>query len=316
MFNLKTNKTHILFILTVIFIAATVAGNCQSYSSLGDYEIYSLGNDDQFKPIPRKPKSIFKNTPKNALNADGLVGYFVSETADRLEPDQLILGFKYKFRELTSNKGTSFHSTEDGEVSTFEGNVTWVGKWAEWALTIPLHDWNLNATKTFGGYPKNNTGMGNMRLGWKATYLPDQSYYRFAYGAVMTITTGNPDSMLPTGTKTSDEIKLFGCVTTMETDRAAANLELGTIIDSEGDDDRFIYRLGMAYEATKHASLIGEVAGEVQGGDDKDTLDLVMGIRLAPTEKIKLELVYHKNLRTYREYGWDDQLQIGTTFMW
>jgi hypothetical protein len=155
-----------------------------------------------------------------------------------------------------------------------------------------------------------------MRIGWKATYLPDKSYYRFAYGAMATVTTGNPEKMLPAGSKNSDELKLFGCITTKETDRATANLELGGVIDSESEDDRFLYRGGLSYEATDHVSLIGELAGEIVGGDDKDSLDMVLGMRFAISETWNLEFAYYKNLRTYREYGWDDQFQAGYTIQW
>ncbi|MDD2997476.1 MAG: hypothetical protein EOM80_08485 [Erysipelotrichia bacterium] len=281
--------------------------------SFSDYEIYSLSD---YKTQAKPDKSVLKPSPRNAINDEGMGGFFISNTADKMEPGQMVLSSRYKYHELTSSRGTSFHSTESGSVSSFETSINWVGDWAEWAITVPLHKWELSAPRTFGGYASENSGLGNMKLGWKATYLRDHSYYRFAYGAMMSITTGNPDRMLPAGSKNSDELKLFGCVTTNETDRASANLELGTIIDSEGEDDRFLYRLGMSYEATEHASIIGEIAGEVLGGDDKDTLDLVIGIRLAPTSTLTLELAYYRNLRTYRLYGWDDQLQAGYTLKW
>ncbi|PKL45733.1 MAG: hypothetical protein CVV41_01655 [Candidatus Riflebacteria bacterium HGW-Riflebacteria-1] len=290
-----------------------VASKAMAYDASG-YEIYSMA--DYTPPAVTVARTVLKPSPRNAINSDGMGGFFVGNTADLFDPEQLILSSRYKYHKLTSTRGIGLHSSEDGSVSTFESSLTWVGKWAEWAVTVPLHDWDLSAPRTFGGYAQSNTGMGNMRLGWKATYLPDKSYYRFAYGAVMGITTGNPARMLPAGSKNSDELKLFGCVTTSETDRATANLELGAVIDSESDDDRFLYRLGMSYEATKHVSLIGEVTGEVLGGDDKDTMDLVMGIRVQPTTTWTLEFVYYKNLRTYRDYGWDDQLQAGYTLRW
>lgn len=304
----------ILLITIAIVIAASPIASAQSFN-YGDYEIYSVS--DSKIPAPKtETSSIFKRSPRNALNSDGLGGFFVANTADLLEKQQLLLGMRYKYHKLSSSKGMAFHSTESGSVSTLETTVNWAGRWAEWAVTVPLHDWDLSAPRTFGGYAESNSGLGNMKLGWKATYLRDYSYYRFAYGALMTITTGNPDRMMPAGSRNSDEMKLYGCVTTNETDRATANLELGTIIDSEGEDDRFIYRLGMSYEATKHVSLIGEIVGEILGGDDKDTMDLVLGTRLAGTETFTLELVYYKNLRTFRTYGWDDQLQIGYTLKW
>lgn len=301
----------LLVLATVILVNPVWA---QSYNNYSDYEIYSIG--DYKAPQPAKSKSLLKSSPRNAINSDGLGGFFVSNTADLLDPLQMILSMRYKYHELTSSKGKGFHPTESGSVSTLETTVNWVGRWAEWAVTVPLHDWDMSAPRTFGGYAKSDSGLGNMKLSWKATYLPDRSYYRFAYGAMTTITTGNPDKMLPSGSKSSDELKLFGCVTTRETDRATANLELGTVIDSESDDNRFLYRLGISYEATEHVSLIGEMVGEVLGGDDKDTLDMVLGIRLAATETFNLEFVYYKNLRTYRDYGWNDQLQLGYTLKW
>jgi hypothetical protein len=72
----------------------------------------------------------------------------------------------------------------------------------------------------------------------------------------------------------------------------------------------------MSYEATDHVSLIGELAGEILGGDDKDSLDLVLGMRFGISETWNLELAYFKNLRTHREYGWDDQFQAGYSIRW
>lgn len=306
--------SRVIGLLVLIMCISASANGAGSYGSgFSDYEIYSLGSSE-VQPV--KPRSVLRTSPRNAINGDGLGGFFVANTADKFAPDQIILSSRYRYHKLTSTQGTSFHSTESGSVSTFETSVNWVGKWAEWAVTVPLHDWELTAPRTFGGYASSNSGLGNMKLGWKATYLRDHSYYRFAYGAVTTITTGNPDRMLPAGSKNSDEMKLFGCVTTNETDRASGNLELGAIIDSEGEDDRFLYRMGLSYEATPHVSLIGEIAGEVLGGDDKDTLDMVVGVRLAGTEAFTLELAYYRNLRTFRVYGWDDQLQAGYTLKW
>ncbi len=303
-----------VIVLTLMLLIQSFATAATKYNpAFSDYEIYSLGD---YAPKPAKPFGVLKPSPRNAINGDGLGGFFVATTADKFEPDQIILSSRYKYHKLSSTLGTSFHSTEKGSVSTFESSVNWVGKWAEWSVTVPVHDWDLSAPRTFGGYADSNTGLGNMKLGWKATYLRDHSYYRFAYGAVTTVTTGNPDSMLPAGSKNSDELKLFGCVTTSETDRATGNLELGTIIDSEGEDDRFLYRMGMSYEATEHVSVIGEVAGEVLGGDDKDTLDMVLGVRVAPNATFSLEFAWYRNLRTYRLYGWDDQLQAGYTLRW
>lgn len=307
----RINRTILLLLLVVLLSLPTHAA--VTFDPAG-YEIYSMA--DYSPPVVTRARTLLKPSPRNAINSEGMGGFFVSNTADLFEPEQIILSSRYKYHELTSSRGISMHSNESGSVSTFESSLTWIGKWAEWAVTVPIHDWDLNATRTFGGYARSNTGIGNMRLGWKATYLPDKSYYRFAYGAMMAITTGNPANMLPAGSKNSDELKLFGCVTTSETDRATANLELGAIIDSESDDDRFLYRMGMSYEALTHVSLIGELVGEVLGGDDKDTMDLVMGFRVQPTSTWTLEFVYYKNLRTYRDYGWDEQLQAGYTLRW
>lgn len=307
----RINRTILLLLLGVLLSLPTHAA--VTFDPAG-YEIYSMA--DYSPPVVTRARTLLKPSPRNAINSEGMGGFFVANTADLFEPEQIILSSRYKYHELTSSRGISMHSNESGSVSTFESSLTWIGKWAEWAVTVPIHDWDLNATRTFGGYARSNTGIGNMRLGWKATYLPDKSYYRFAYGAMMAITTGNPANMLPAGSKNSDELKLFGCVTTSETDRATANLELGAIIDSESDDDRFLYRMGMSYEALTHVSLIGELVGEVLGGDDKDTMDLVMGFRVQPTSTWTLEFVYYKNLRTYRDYGWDEQLQAGYTLRW
>lgn len=312
-YNHRIFGNHSGRIIALMILAAMLLPG-MTFAQYADYEIYSIG--DYKAPQPVKSKTLLKPSPRNAINDDGLGGFFVSNTADLLDPEQMVLSMRYKYHKLSSNLGTGFHSAESGSVSTIESTLNWVGRWAEWAVTVPLHDWDLSAPRTFGGYATSNSGLGNMKLGWKATYLPDRSYYRFAYGAMTTITTGNPDRMLPAGSKNSDEMKLFGCVTTRETDRATGNLELGTIIDSEAEDNRFLYRLGLSYEATEHASVIGEIVGEVLGGDDKDTLDMVIGIRFAATETFNLEFVYYKNLRTYRTYGWDDQLQVGYTLKW
>jgi len=43
---------------------------------------------------------------------------------------------------------------------------------------------------------------------------------------------------------------------------------------------------------------------------------MILGIRLAPGEKFTLEFAWYRNLRTYRNYGWDDQLQAGYSLRW
>jgi len=311
--NLFEKARWAILLLLLSTLLLTSSGSVMAFDQTG-YEIYSMS--DYSPPVITRARTLLKPSPRNAINSEGMGGFFVANTADLFEPEQIILSSRYKYHELTSSRGIGLHSNESGSVSTFESSLTWIGKWAEWAVTVPIHDWDLNATRTFGGYARSNTGIGNMRLGWKATYLPDKSYYRFAYGAMTSITTGNPANMLPAGSKSSDELKLFGCVTTSETDRATANLELGAVIDSESDDNRFLYRMGLSYEALEPVSLIGELVGEILGGDDKDTMDLVMGIRVQPTTTWTLEFVYYKNLRTYRDYGWDEQLQAGYTLRW
>lgn len=280
----------------------------------GDYEIYSTGGT----AATSKPagSTLLRESPRHAMNGDGLVGFFVAETADRLEPKRMFTSFRYDYRELTSRYGKAFLHPDKGSIGTLQLAANWIGDWAEWSVMVPMQKYDLAAPRTFNRTAEEGEGIGDIKLGWKATYLPDKSYYRFAYGAVVEATTGNTDAMRPAGSDHSDEIKLFGCVTTKETDSATANLELGAIIDSQSIDTRFLYRIGLSYEPTAHAALIGEFAGEIQGGQDKDTLDMVLGIRLAPSPKGVLELAYTKNLRTYREFGWDDRLQIGATVRW
>jgi hypothetical protein len=310
------NKNFLLTTIITLKLLLFLQPCFAQYESIGDYEIYSIGPEVEVSRQVSQEDQLFTLTARNSINSEGLGGFFVANTADKLEKGNLIVSSRYKFHNLTSRRGTSYYWSEDGEVSTFETSMTWVGDWAEWAVTVPVHDWSLSAVRTYGGYASSDTGLGNMKIGWKATYLPNKSYYRFAYGTSATITTGNPDNMLPAGSKNADELKIFGCVTTRETDRATANLELGAVIDSETEDDRFIYRGGMSYEAAKRVSLIGELAGEVLGGDDKDTLDMILGMRIKVNEIYNLEFAYYKNLRTYREYGWQDQFQAGYSINW
>jgi hypothetical protein len=303
------------FIVILFIFSSAVETRGQEYYFGGDYEIYSLATPEKTQADKQKQK-LFTLTARNSLTQDGLGGFFVGNTADRLKSKRLIMSSRYIYHKLSSRRGQSYYATESGEVSSYETTLNWAADWAEWAVTIPFHDYSLGAPKTYSTRTSSNAGLGNMRLGWKATYLPDKSYYRFAYGVLATVTTGNPERLLPAGSKNSDELKVFGCVTTKETDRATANLELGAVIDSESEDDRFLYRGGMSYEATDHVSLIGELAGEILGGDDKDSLDLVLGMRFGISETWNLELAYFKNLRTHREYGWDDQFQAGYSIRW
>ncbi|MBF0407208.1 MAG: hypothetical protein HQM10_07635 [Candidatus Riflebacteria bacterium] len=276
------------------------------------YEIFTLGTADRPKG---ETSRLLPETPRQALNEDGLVGLFVSETADRVRPKRMFSGVRFNYVDITSKRGRAFYSGEEGTINNLLLSLNFIGEWAEWAVTVPVHSFSLAAPRQYGRTADDNEGLGNMKLAWKATYLPDKSYYRFAYGAVIEATTGDPDTMWPTS-KRDDELKLFGCVTTKETDYAVGNLELGAVLDSKGENERFIYRLGLAYQATEHGTLIGELAGEVQGGDDKDSMDIIAGIRLAPSANSVIEFQYTKNLRTYREFGWDQRLGAGLTVRW
>ena len=304
------------FMLTIFFLFALCdkgLAQVQEIPGFGSYEIFSAPTVQE--PV-RKRESLFSLTARNALNINGLGGLFVANTADKLEEGTMFVSGRYRFHKITSHMGKALYSTEKGDVHTFEASVNWVGEFAEWAVTIPMHSWSLSAPRTFRNSAIEDNGLGNLRFAWKATYLPDKSYYRFAYGAIADVNTGHPEAMVVAGAKDSDELTLFGVVTTQETDRATANLELGAILNSEGENNRFLYRLGLTYEATEHASLIGELAGEVEGGKDKDSLDLIAGIRFTADRRFILEFAYTRNLRTYRPFGWDDRLHTGFTFNW
>ena len=310
---MRTLTFTFTFMLMLMLVPVIARGEQVHLTDLGDFEVYSAPGSGK-KANGAKP--LLEETSRNAMNNDGLLGYFVSETADKLAAGQMFAGARFEFHDLTSRRGTAYRVEDKGSVSSLLLSVNYIGEWAEWAVTIPMHRWDLSAPRTYNRMADSNEGIGNLRLGWKATYLPDRSYYRFAYGAVANVTTGNPETMLPAGSRREDELKLYGCVTTRETDWAVANLELGAIVNSGNHDDRFIFGLSMSYEASRHATLIGELVGEIQGGNDQDTMDLIAGIRLAPTRQSVLEFAYTKNLRTFREYGFDDRLQIGTTIRW
>lgn len=312
------NAYRIISIVVIILLTVGTTYESKLFASTvyipghGTYEIYSTGD---FVPA-KKDESIFLQEPAISINYNGLGGLFVANTANRLEQGALYTRAGYRYHDLDARRRDSFRSTEGGSVSTFETSFNWTGRYAEWAVTVPIHYWSLNAPHTFRQRASEDDGLGNIRLGWKATYLPDKSYYRFAYGFTSVLSTGNPDRMKPSGAKDSEEIGVFGVVTTRETDKATANLELGAIINAESDENRFIYRLGMTYSSTEKSAIIGELAGEVLGGNDMDTLDMIIGIRLAVTEKHNLELAWHRNLRTWREYGWTDQFQGGYAIRW
>lgn len=265
--------------------------------------------------IREKRESLFKPNSRTAINSNGLSGYFVANTAEKLAEKQFILSSRYKFHKITSIKGQGLFSTEEGEVSSFDTSVTYVGKNSEISATIPVQSWQLSAPRTTGLMADDDSGLGNITFAYKYTGLEDHSYYRFALGVAATAKTGNSERMTVSGSGKETPTKLFGCVTTKETDRATGNLELGAIINKE-DEDWFIYSLGFSYELTDHASFIGEIAGEVAGSEEKDNMDMVMGVRIAPTQNINFEFAYYRNLRTYRAYGWDNQFQIGATLQW
>ena len=280
---------------------------------LGDYEIYSIGGSGK---SGNGKRILLPESPRQALNEDGLIGYFSGATADKMPAKQLWASLFYDYKQLTSRKGVGFHTNEDGHIGSLFLRANYIGDWAEWAVSIPFHEYSLSAPDTFGRPAEENVGVGNVKLGWKATYLPDRSYYRFAYGAVAYLTAGNPDLEFPVTARSEDEVKLYGCVTTKETDRATANLELGTIINSRGNDNRLTYRAGFSYQPTDPAVFLCELSGEVLSGNDKDTLDLISGLRLAPSRTVVFEITYTRNLRTYREYGWDNRFSTGATIRW
>lgn len=300
-----------MILSTVSFLSAQTA-------DLNDYEIYTLPqtNPNPYKYYGMKPEEkLFKLTPRNSINSSGLAGLFVAETAEKLTAKQMVLSSRYKYRKLSSTKGQAFYTTEDGDVSSFETSLTWIGKWAEWSVTVPIQEWSLSAPRTFNRRAETNNGLGNINLGFKYTDLPDHSYYRFAFGISCTCDTGNSNDMAPAGSNDETSTKIFGCVTTKETDRATANLELGALINKE-NEDWFLYNFGITYDITEKVSFIGEIVGEVAGGDDKDNMDMVCGLRLSPVKDFTIEMAYYRNLRTYREYGWDNQFQIGAAKQW
>jgi len=277
---------------------------------LGEYEVFSMpGLDRKLAP----PKRLLNETSRNAINEDGLCGFFVAETADRLQSKRMFAGCRYYYQELTSRRGVAYRPNDEGAVNTTMLSAVFIGDWAEWSVTIPYHDVSISAPRTTGKPGFDDSGIGDLKLGWKATYLPDRSYYRFAYGVVTYLSTGDPEKVGPANVFNQDEVKLFGCVTTKETDRAVGNFELGAILNSHGLHNRFIYRLGMSYQANRHVNWIGEFVGEVEGGQDRDSMDMIFGMRFAPSPTSVLELAYTENLRTYREYGYDRRLQAGAT---
>lgn len=306
-----------LLAAAMLLVSSTAILSAQS-ADFNDYEIYSTAktNPNPYTYYGTKPKeTLFKLTPRNSINSSGLGGLFVAETAEKLDAQQMVISSRYKYHKLSSTKGQAFFTTEDGDVSSFETSLTWIGRWAEWSVTVPIQNWSLSAPRTFGRRADSNNGLGNINLGFKYTDLKDHSYYRFAFGLSCTCDTGNSNNMAPAGSNDETSTKIFGCVTTKETDRATANLELGALLNKE-KDDWFLYNFGVTYDITDKVSFIGEIVGEVAGGDDKDNMDMVIGFRLAPTKDFTVETAYYRNLRTYREYGWDNQFQIGACQKW
>jgi len=84
----------------------------------GDYEVYSTGGTTQ--PTTSVAGMLLKESPHDALNEDGLVGFFVSETAARLEPKRLFTSFRYDYRKLTSRYGTAFLNPDTGSIVTLQ----------------------------------------------------------------------------------------------------------------------------------------------------------------------------------------------------
>ena len=311
-------KLKKLFLALSLVLLASASELPAMYDDYNDYEIYSTAktnpNPNNYYGI-EKEKSLFKLTPRNSINSSGLGGLFVAETAEKLTAQQMVLSMRYKYHELSSTKGQAFYTSEEGDVSSVETSITWIGKWAEWSITVPIQNWSLSAPRTFRQRADSNNGLGNIRLGFKYTDMEDHSYYRFALGLACTCDTGNSNNMAPAGSKDETTTKIFGCVTTKETDKATANLELGALLNKE-DEDWFLYNFGVTYEVTDRVSFIWELVGEVAGGDDKDNMDMVFGFRLAPVKDFTFEAAYYRNLRTYREYGWDNQFQMGISKQW
>ncbi len=316
--SVQSGSLIIILLLTlglqIMWAPIVQAGQARTLElpELGDYEIYSIGGPGRSSG----KRVLLPESPRQALNEDGLIGYFSGATADKLPPKQLWAGLSYEYMQLTSRRGRAFRVAEDGHLGSVYLRANYIGDWAEWAVSIPFHEYSLAAPDTYGRPSDENVGVGNVKLGWKATYLPDRSYYRFGYGAVAYLTAGDPDIHLPITARSEDEVKVFGCVTTKETDRATANLELGTILNSRGHENRLVYRAGFSYQPTDPSVFICELSGEVLTGNDKDTMDLISGLRLAPARTVVFELTYTRNLRTYREYGFDHRFGAGATIRW
>lgn len=308
-------KFVLFFILFFAVFALRVDASRFYIPGYGDYEVFSL--ETPKIETPKEDKKKFTLSSRNALNNKGLGGLFVATTADRFEPGNMYMSIKYLYHKLITSYDKAFYEAEGGSVDTYFSSLTWIGKTAEWSLTVPIHYWELNAPRTFKVYGEENNGLGKISFAWKATNLPDKDYYRLAYGIITNLNTGDANRMLPAGLKKSNEVGVFGCFTTPQNEHATANFELGQLYSTRTyKDDKFFYRFGMTYQITNNSALIGELNGEMLNSSHKDTLDLIAGVRSGDPNKIVIELAYHLNLRNYREYGWDYQLQAGLTHKW
>ncbi|HAE39775.1 MAG TPA: hypothetical protein DCG57_14265, partial [Candidatus Riflebacteria bacterium] len=65
-----------------------VASKAMAYDASG-YEIYSMA--DYTPPAVTVARTVLKPSPRNAINSDGMGGFFVGNTADLFDPEQLIL---------------------------------------------------------------------------------------------------------------------------------------------------------------------------------------------------------------------------------
>ncbi|HQG30182.1 MAG TPA: hypothetical protein PLY73_16640, partial [Candidatus Ozemobacteraceae bacterium] len=107
MSRFRTNSVIIIVLLIQLAQVFPVSAELQvlSLPGYGDYEIYSTGGSAAGASQPSQGSKLLRESPRHALNEDGMVGFFVSETADRLEPKRLFTSFRYDYRELTSRYG-------------------------------------------------------------------------------------------------------------------------------------------------------------------------------------------------------------------
>lgn len=320
----NTRKSHYPMILLISFITlieilSINLSQARSQNLNIKGEDYTLINSNTSSYI--SSKFVSNHAKQNlvaryGLTFDGLSGLFVTDTAEKIGQKSAIGTIKLEYHNITSKYGIAFRAKEKGNALSTFISFNYLGDWAEWSVTVPIHKYDLSAPFTYNSPPSENTGIGNLKLAWKATYLPNKSYYRFAYGTVLYLTVGNSTDLAPAGSKLDDEIKIFGSVSTKESDSATAHLQLGAIINSSGIDNRFIYSFGITYDVTQSAAFITEFSGEIQGENDKDSLDMILGLRLQPSQELNLEFAYTKNLRTYRLYGYDERYHTGLNLFW